>query len=374
MHPLIFALTVSMLAAAPDGGTSPELKGVMRGNFAALVALQPILASPRAFADPANAGTLQSNLALLSRVKHVRPAKDQPLPNAVAGIFGEAVDRARGELAAGQREQARLRLKGLTSLCFGCHARKPAERDTLDLGRGGDAMALPPAERAQFFAATRQFDAALLLYADMLRAPPPGLADPYTQVLFARNAVLISVRVKDDPGFTLEVLRMALARRDLPALVRRSLERWATDAEAWKAERFTAGEQAPQALVDRARQLIAASGAEREVWPDDEALVPLLRASGYLDEALARQPSGPFRGEALYLLAIATAEILDADLFDLDQLFLEACVRENPHSALARKCSERLADRTVFLYSGSGGTRIPPEVVQRLEQLKALAR
>jgi hypothetical protein len=374
MPVLAAALAVSLLGASPDGGTSEEVKGVMRGNFAALVALQPILASAKAFADPANAAALQSNLALLARVKHVRPAKDQPLPNAVAGVFGEAVDRARGELAAGQREQARLRLRGLTNLCYGCHARKPADRDTADLGRGGDAMALPPAERAQFFAATRQFDAALLLYADLLRAPPAGLGDPYSQALFARNAVLISVRVKDDPAFTLEVVRMALARRDLPTLVRRSLERWAKDTEAWKAEGFAAKEQTPAALFARAQQLIAASGAESEVWPGDEALVPLLRASGYLDEALAQKPSGSFRGEALYLLAVATAQLLDAELWDLDQLFLEACVRENPHSALARKCVARLGDRTVFLYSGSGGTRVPPEVVRRLEQLEALAR
>lgn len=367
----LLALAVS--AAPPDAG-SAEVKASMRGNFAALVALQPLLISPTAFADPANAKTLEGSLGLLGSVQHKPPAPDEPLPNAIAGIFTAALGRARADLAAGRKEEARLRLRGLTSLCMGCHARKPAGGDLSDLGKAGDAMRLPPVERAQFFAATRQFDAALMLWADLLRDPPRALSDAFLQAQVARSAVLVAVRVKDDPATTLELLKMVRARPELPRLLRESVEAWLKDAEAWKAEGFVAAKKSPQALFERARALVKASGAERTMLPGDERLVALLRASGYLDEALARDPKGPFRGEALYLLAVATSAILDADLWDLDELFLEACVRENPHTPLAVKCVDRLADRTLFLYSGSGGTRVPPEEVERLVTLRALAR
>ena len=163
MLPMLPCLAAAAaVGAAPDAGTV-EVKATMRGNFAALVALQPLLIRPTAFADPANAATLEQSLNLLSGVQHRPPRPEEPMPNAIAGIFGEALNRARADLAAGRSEQARMRLRGLTSLCLGCHARKPVAQDLHDLGKAGDAVRLPPVERAQFFAATRQFDAALTL-------------------------------------------------------------------------------------------------------------------------------------------------------------------------------------------------------------------
>lgn len=55
-------------------------------------------------------------------------------------------------------------------------------------------------------------------------------------------------------------------------------------------------------------------------------------------------------------------------------LMLWADLLRDPHTALALRCVDRLADRTLFLYSGSGGTRVPPELVERLTELRALAR
>lgn len=374
MGPLVLAFAATLaVRAAPDAGTA-EVKADMRANFAALVALQPVLVSPTAFRDPKNQPMIAASVSILARVQHRPPRPDEPLTNAVAHIFADAVRRAQGDLSGGHLEDARLRLRGLTGLCLGCHARKPADRDLTDLGKAGEALKLPPVERAEFFAATRQFDAALMLWADLLRNPPEALADAFLQAQAARSAVLISVRVKDDPATTLALLDMVKARPQLPPLLRRSVEAWREDAQAWKAEGFVAAKKSPQALFDRARALVQSSGAERSLMPGDERLVQLLRASGYLDEALAREPRAKFRGEALYLLAIATAAVLDADLWDLDQLFLEACVRESPHTALALRCVDRLADRTLFLYSGSGGTRVPPELVERLTELRALAR
>jgi hypothetical protein len=370
------ALACAALAASSEGdnASAAEVKATMRGNFAALVALQPLLISPTAFADPANAAVLEQSLNLLGRVQHRPPRAEEPMPNAIAGLFGEALDRARAELAAGHREQARLRLRGLTGLCMGCHARKPVAADLNDLGRAGEALRLPPLERAEFFAATRQFDAALMLWADVLRDPPKAAADAFIQAQVARRALLVSVRVKDDPVATLELLKMVKQRPELPRLMRTSLEAWLKDAEAWKGEGFVSAKKTPEQLMARAQKLIAATGAERSLLMGDERLVPLLRASGYLDEALARAPNAASRGEALYLLGVATAALFDADLWDLDQLFLEACVRENPHTPLAVKCVDRFADRMLLLYSGSGGTRVPPDQIERLVQLRALAR
>jgi hypothetical protein len=90
--------------------------------------------------------------------------------------------------------------------------------------------------------------------------------------------------------------------------------------------------------------------------------------------ALAAGPTASFRGEALYLLGVASAATHDPLLWELDTLYLEGCILENAHTALARKCADRRDDRAWFIWSGSGGTDIPPDVSQRLGELRALAQ
>lgn len=101
--------------AAFDAGTA-EVKADMRANFAALVALQPVLVSPTAFRDPKNQPMIAASVAILARVQRRPPRPDEPLTNAVAHIFADAVRRAQGDLSGGHLEDARLRLRGLTGL------------------------------------------------------------------------------------------------------------------------------------------------------------------------------------------------------------------------------------------------------------------
>jgi hypothetical protein len=119
---------------------------------------------------------------------------------------------------------------------------------------------------------------------------------------------------------------------------------------------------------------VEASGAAQSPLTDEGRFISLLRASGYLHSAMEKEPGAPFRAEALYLLGVASAATLDPALFELDNLYLEACVRESPHSAIARRCVDRFYDRTWFGWTGSGGTAIPPEVERRLDELRALAQ
>jgi hypothetical protein len=58
----------------------------------------------------------------------------------------------------------------------------------------------------------------------------------------------------------------------------------------------------------------------------------------------------------------------------LEWLTLESCIRENPRTEVARRCAERLAERTFFAYTGRDGFELPAKVGSDLGELMALTK
>ena len=364
-----------VLAMAEDGGTAKaQLDAVMQGNFVAVTALQPLLADPAAFAAPANAAAIRKDLDLLSKAPllFARPLHRVSVAP-LGSLFGDEVDRARRDFAAGRSDSARLRLRAITGLCMGCHARRLAEHDSPMISTPAVA-ALKPLERAQYLAATRQFDAALALWVQMMRAPLKTDADRFEQTQVLHSALAVIVRAKDDAPGTVKLLRDQLARTDLAEHTRRGVESMLVDAQTWADEHFDAESASGLTLFERGRTLMQRAGVIQNVSRSEAEEIPLLRAAAYLGLALDRESAAPWRGEALYLLGVVSFSALDPTVWELDGLYLETCVRENPHSALALRCVDRLAEISIVDFTGSGGTRLPPDVASRLELLRGIAK
>lgn len=373
---IAFASMLGLLAAAPvsakDGGAS-ETVTVMHAAFEGVIALQPYLASQAAFRDPANATKIGAALRPLSALRH-RFMGQEPGAEVLAALFGESVDRAVGDLKVGNFDAARSRLRSVTSLCFACHTRERSSKNFEDAGKQVDALALPPLRKAEFLATTRQFDQAALIWNQALQAAPTTEDDAFNQAAALRQYVAVLVRVKDDRTATVGLLMQQLNRKDLPLFVTRPLQSWLTDAQAWKADPFDARTATPTALFAKAKELVENSGATLSAMTDDRRFITVLRATGYLHTALEKQPRGAFRSEALYFLGVASAATNDPLLWEVDSLYLTACVHENPHSAIARRCVNRIYERAWFGWTGSSGTQIPPDVAEQLGKLRVLAQ
>ena len=237
-----------------------------------------------------------------------------------------------------------------------------------------ESLNLPPLRKAEFYATTRQFDLAIAEWKQALEATPKSEAETFEQAAALRQYVAVLVRVKDDRDAAVAAISKHLARKALPGFTRRMLEQWQRDAREWQADPFSPAVAIPSALLAKARTLVESSGAAKSAMSDENLFIATLRASGYLHLALEKEPQAIWRGEALYLLGIATAATLEPLLWELDSLYLETCIREKPHSEIARKCAERMYDRAWFGWTGSGGTRIPPDVAQKLGELRVLAK
>lgn len=376
---IAIAVTLAALAAAPDAGAPagtalPEVQGTMRNGLLALVRLQPFVASPPAFRDPKNLKDIKRDLDALGQIEHrVSEAKVVgPGTIGLAHLFGAQVQATRRDVNGGNWEAARVRLRSLTMTCLGCHQRGLVEKDFDDAGKMVDSLGLPPLARAEFYAATRQFDRALKTWTEALAKPPRNDAEAIEHARAIRLALAITVRAKDDAGAAVKLLEAQKDRKDLPGFVRVYVGRWLDEARAWQKENVRAASLAPEGALEKAKGLLESAGATREVYADEGRLVSFLRAAAYLNEALGKQPDAKWRGEALFLLGVASAAVADPLLWELDAMYLEACVRENPHTEIALRCMNRLTDRMTVAYTTSSGVEFPPDVVQRLAELRGL--
>lgn len=365
-------------SGAAPAGVAPKqppskVTQAMRLNFAALMTLQPYMASADRFGDPANAVNIRDQLDILQRTPHAfagSSAKEEPGIAAIAHLFKGYLRGIRRQFEAGQTELARAQLRAASDLCFSCHTRVGADADFQDLDKQVTLLGLAPLEEADLLAATRQFDPALERYRLALTKPVKDEGTGYAWLRAARNALRITVRVKHDPVLTDALLRPLEGRADLPRDLKDAVAGWRRDVDAWKADPFDPATATPEKLVAKARALLGSvDGWLAAELPD----IPLSRATRYLHESLARDPRGKQRPQALFLLGLAATGPFDLFLWDLGHLYFEACIRENPATEVARQCFTRLQNDIYFGFTGSSGTHIPPDEAVRLKELRGLA-
>lgn len=370
--PLLVAVA---LAGAPDAGAAPT-RSTMCDAFLSLTGLLPLTSNRAALKDPKNAAAIAEGLDTLAGLRHAfpeDPKAQEPATAALSSLFARYAQDTRRRFDAGELEAVSLRVRTLTSLCFTCHSRERAPADFADVQQRLDGMTLAPLEKAQVLAATRQFDAALETYRALLDTKPANERALLEYARALQDTMALLVRVKDDAKATAELLDALGQREDLPPFLRGTITAWRADVTAWQKERFDALKATPDALVRRAQALVQKANGARGFLTDERHDVAYLRASGYLNLALGKNPKLKTRGEALSLLGVCAGALKSPLLWDVDLLFFEACVRENPKTKLAKRCFQQLSDRVYLGYTGSSGTHIPEDELERLTELRKLA-
>jgi hypothetical protein len=136
-----------------------------------------------------------------------------------------------------------------------------------------------------------------------------------------REALSITVRVKQDAKATSELLEKLTRRDDLPDFFKRYAAEWKEDVAKWMQEKKRPKEMSSAELMAKAKALVD-QAAKRQLFPvDPSGDVNYLRATNYIHEALQKEPKGKFRGEALYLLGGCYDSLQDPLLWALDSLY-----------------------------------------------------
>lgn len=353
-------------AVQPDSAVRPN----MHKAYAAFRELQKLMISRDRFVDPANEekvrGLIEDLRTSFNDVQnqHLAVSREPGFAATLQNI-SDMLSDAKHRFDEGKRGYALWRLRTVSSHCVSCHTRHEVPMQFSDDSLSLDELS--PFERGEFLIATRQFDKAGEAFKEAILAPEGDS----TRMEALRNWLLVHTRVQPDPDAALTELTKILASVPLKNFDRDEVQSWIVSLRRWKSENRNA--KIPD--LAKAENLVRQGlGANDPIAPR-VGTVELLRATGILHRLL-EQPEGLTQGErghALYLLGLAYSELPFFFINELPEMFLEQSIREVPGTDTAQKAFRRYREVVTMAFTGSGGTRIPDEVLLKLKELHEVA-
>jgi len=349
-----------------------DTKEIMAEIVEALRVVLPLSLDGVRFGDPANRALVDSALDSLASNANSLESHSASQELGFAHLSGSLARDSldiRERFAKGRVDEAQFLLRHLTETCVACHSRLPDDRKHplgTRLTQEDAIAALPPDERAQFEVATRQFDRALATYESLFTDANTSIAELDLSGDL-ENYLELCLRVQGNPDHAILSLERLAARKDLPKRLQPKLKIWI--------EALQSLEAVPESsAIEQARELV------KPVLEDSRAsgsteLIRLIAASGLLHRYVASTLDLPERvGEAYYLLGVIESRIGRSFWASQAEFFLETAVRMGPKERYADAAFALLEEFLISGYTGSAGTDVPPDVVERLQKLDELMK
>lgn len=304
--------------------------------------------------------------------------------SAMEGVFGKDpalsvnvkllkshLDRTEQYFKEGNKRFSLYMLQSSLQMCVSCHTRgTSAQEFSLPENKAWDAK--PPSDQIGFLLATRQFTKAR----DKGRAFVAGYPDNKIGVFELRKVLsalaVLYARVNPRPEEAAEYFGNLSARKDFPLYLQKDMKAWSADFSAWAKDKKP-WPKTEAALVAAARKLLRADDLNTFGVDERTFHVRRLRASALLHKALESPSPSPAKGEALLLLGQIYHGLGNHLFFQLDELYLQACIQDNPKTKLAQQCYLSLEEYVHDGYTGSGGTNIPEAEEVELIRYKRMA-
>jgi len=336
------------------------------------------------FMDPKNAKRIEDNTKKLSELAHdihkasVGASTDVISPDGdvsvslIAGLFQDDAKRAYDEFKRGNKEYARTVLRSIPGYCIGCHTRGNSGPQFIDLGTNAQLKGLTPFEKGEVFAATRQYDKALENFEEVFKKESSARDRQIEWEKAARYAVAIAVRVKKDPAQALNFVEKIIDFKGAPQFFKEDANAWKASLLTWKKEMSTVP-TSEEGYFAEAQRLMSQAMQSQMYLADRNGDVYYLRATQTLHDLLRLYPNGSKTSESLYLLGLAYRALQGLNLWNLSDLYFEACIRKAPHTGVSSQCYRQYEESIFMGYSGSGGVSIPSDVRTKLFTLEGLA-
>lgn len=367
---------------------NPTWTGQMLKLSNTLSELVPYLFDDKKFFDPDNKNIILKKAKELTGLAHTLDQKklmntptDDPAVVFFAAQFQDDLKRAVESLETDHKDYARSVLKTSISYCISCHTRSDQGRAyPLIAGNDSFVKSLSGIEKARYYTATRQFDAAIKEFIGVLEDPETGKVRPFDIEKAARNALALAVRVKKDPVQAQRIAEDVIKKPETPLFVRNDAQTWLSSIQEWKGDLIKGwklvGKQThpPEAtMIRKVKELIKKAESIQRYPADMKADIHYLRATAIIHEYFDIYKNTPNRGEMLYLAGRSYEALRDLGFWTLHELYYERCVREAPHTALSFKCYTELEQSVLLGYSGSAGLFLPISVRKQLQELRSLA-
>ncbi len=369
-------------SVAADATRTPEWNKRMKAFSDAISELLPDVISQDRYNSPKNFQRIEKNVKVIADLAHNMPSKnaspleagsadsDVSIPM-ISDLFKNEAKRAYQELKRGRRAYARTVLRALPNFCIACHTRSSGA-DLSTLKNDPPATLVSRLERAEYFAATRQFDRALSEYEEVVADKNAASKRQIEWERAFRHSLSIAVRVKRDPARALGLVDRALASPTCPSFLKEDATQWQKSLVEWKAEPHRTS-NTPDGILAEARSLLTKAHALQRFPADHSADMVYLRVSSAVHDLLRASPTNGHLAEGLFLLGVSYEALQDMELWSLHELYYESCIRKFPGTATARGCFRRYEESVYSGYTGSGGVSLPADVSQELTDLRKLS-
>jgi hypothetical protein len=351
------------------GGDREQTRAAMDEIFGAVRTLLPLSVQGGGFARPEHRESVRGALETLA---DGAAALAEHAAGGSAGVRYLARSLERDSRDALRQydshpERAQFFARQAAEYCIDCHAERPSPQDSpLTQGFVDSAAfdSLSTLERADLQVATRQFDAALGTYETLFLSAsvrPAELLDPLISYL------TVSIRVKNDFERPRTLLRQFARRADLWQQLRSDTKAWIDALGKLQVYR----DREPELAA--ARELIQQARAQMPSPMDRRAIVHYVTASSILHRYVDVHPAPSAKAaEAYWLLGLTECYIGRNYWVSQADFFLETAIRMAPDQKFAVDAYALLEDQTVRAFFGSGMPQLPPDVMRRLAELKAL--
>lgn len=362
-------------SGAGGGRDSGSWSSSMQGMAKNLEQVLPYVFSREEYSDPNNKAVIKKLLNQFNDgVKQVpKHAGEQLLgkdPIVKYSLNRLAANAARGELSFndGQIEYSRGLMRESIGLCFSCHTTQNLGPQFNFSTKGFRPSFRQSAnEKADYYVATRQFDRAIDNLDAVVQSPAALIENPHEQLNALRKYLYLQVRVKNNPDAAIALLDKYLSWDKLPYFMATDAKAWQSSLRDWKQEM---NRKTQSDSVSKASQLIKKA---KRMEGMHSGLVDYLRASKILHESLRESNSKVIQSQTYKLLGDSYQVLAEMGIWDLPEMYYEACIRVNPKSAEAQSCYKEFERTILFGYTGSAGIFVPKDEKMRMNELRLLS-
>jgi hypothetical protein len=351
------------------------MRDTMQSVFSSMRTLLELSADTAQLAEPANQSDILKAAADLEEQANLLSSH---VPRDEVSFLASSLDR----YAQWIRKSYEWRLYNDTQqlvhatvdVCVACHTRLTSRRDSPlaeDFVNSKKMERLSLRQSVRLQTATRRFDDAVRGYETLLVDSAED--DDFLQL--ARDALVLTLRVKADPHRARELLVLLLKRDELQGSNREHVAAWLRSLQDLsKVPVPEADLEVAQVLVDQSESVI--------VSPATDPLVNYIVASRLLYDYLERgdvQGKASAQGtvedgsRAYYLLGLTQYRIEPEAWLPQAELFLEKAIRTAPDSAHARAAFNLLLKKMQQTYPHEKGG-IPKDVHDHLQILLDMVR
>ena len=354
---------------AQDARTGAAMEEIARALRVAL----PLSFSEERFAAPENQAAIESALARLREGAHELESHGRTQDASFAYLsrsLASDAEEIKRRFDAGRTDETRFLLGALVEDCIGCHSRLPSADDS-DSGRAlfeaVDATGLTPIEAARLQVATRQFQEALDTYEALLGDAEQSPAQLDLDGI-PSDYLTLAIRVRGDLPRARSALDAFAGRSDLPSYLATLVRQWIEAADTLR-DTIVA-----EPSLDRAERVLEIGDTLSRYGRDRAGLVHQLVASSLLLRFVdARSDPGPEAAHAYFLLGVIELKSVRSMWISEAEGYLEGAIHAAPGSDWAKRAYVLLEEETLASYSGSGGVHVPPQVRERLSELRKTA-